>query len=116
MRGRTLSRVDMTRIDLLAETVEHDCPRMMKSGLIVVAMAFALAGATGASSGPPAVQLDTHLPSWLAPGVSLAVSGTGDPGTVIAVGRVPTQSFRRPQVRTVASRFTPCSRAPARTE
>src|SRR5438034_8102578 len=60
---------------------------MMKSGLIVSAIAFALTGATGANSAPPAVQLDTPLPLWLAPGVTLAVSGTGDPGTVIAVER-----------------------------
>jgi poly-gamma-glutamate capsule biosynthesis protein CapA/YwtB (metallophosphatase superfamily) len=60
---------------------------MMKSGLIVITIAFALTGATGASSAPPAVQLDGDLPLWLAPGVALAVTGTGDPGTVIAVER-----------------------------
>jgi poly-gamma-glutamate capsule biosynthesis protein CapA/YwtB (metallophosphatase superfamily) len=60
---------------------------MMKSRLIVIAIAFAVTRATAASSAPPTVQLDTHLPSWLAPGVTLAVRGTGDPGTVIVVER-----------------------------
>lgn len=59
----------------------------MKSGLIAIAIAFALTGASGASSAPPAVRLDADLPLWLAPGVKLAVTGAGDPGTVIAVER-----------------------------
>src|SRR5580765_7143626 len=61
--------------------------RMLKCGLIVVAIAFALTGATRAGSAPPAVQLDTDLPAWLAPGVMLTVRGTADPGTVIEVKR-----------------------------
>lgn len=60
---------------------------MMKSGLIVIASAFALTGATGASSAPPAVRFDADLPLWLAPGVTLALAGTSDPDTVIAVER-----------------------------
>jgi poly-gamma-glutamate capsule biosynthesis protein CapA/YwtB (metallophosphatase superfamily) len=60
---------------------------MMKFRLIVVAIAVVLMGATGASSAPPAVQLEAGLPMWLAPGVTLAFAGTGDPGTVIAVER-----------------------------
>jgi poly-gamma-glutamate capsule biosynthesis protein CapA/YwtB (metallophosphatase superfamily) len=60
---------------------------MIKSGLVVVSIAFALTGAAGARSAPPPVQLDAKLPSWVAPGVTLAVSGTGDPGTVIALER-----------------------------
>jgi poly-gamma-glutamate synthesis protein (capsule biosynthesis protein) len=60
---------------------------MLKCGLIVVAIAFALTGATRAHSAPPAVQLDTDLPAWLAPGVTLTVRGTADPGTVIEVKR-----------------------------
>ena len=65
---------------------EHD-GRMLKRGLIVGAIAFALTGATRASSAPLAVQLDTDLPTWLAPGVTLTVRGTADPGTVIEVKR-----------------------------
>jgi poly-gamma-glutamate capsule biosynthesis protein CapA/YwtB (metallophosphatase superfamily) len=60
---------------------------MRKTVLLAIAIAFALTGATSANSAPPAVQLDRDLPLWLAPGVTLAVTGTGDPGTVIAVQR-----------------------------
>jgi hypothetical protein len=60
---------------------------MIKRGLIVIAIAVALTGATGASSAPPSVQLDADLPLWLAPGVTLALAGTSDPETVIAVVR-----------------------------
>jgi poly-gamma-glutamate synthesis protein (capsule biosynthesis protein) len=60
---------------------------MRKRGLIAIAIALALTGATGASSAPPAVQLDGELPLWLAPGVTLALGGTGDPGTIVAVKR-----------------------------
>ena len=60
---------------------------MLRRGLIVVAIAFALTGATRASSAPPAVQLDTDLPTWLAPGVTLTIRGTADPGTVIEIKR-----------------------------
>ncbi|MDX6408216.1 MAG: hypothetical protein QOE13_1287 [Gaiellaceae bacterium] len=58
---------------------------MIKSGLSVVAVTFALVGAVSAGPAPPTVQLDADLPLWLAPGVSLAVAGTADPGTTIAV-------------------------------
>jgi poly-gamma-glutamate capsule biosynthesis protein CapA/YwtB (metallophosphatase superfamily) len=50
-------------------------------------LALALTGAGGASSAPPAVQLDADLPSWLAPGVTLAFSGSADAGTLVAVER-----------------------------
>jgi poly-gamma-glutamate capsule biosynthesis protein CapA/YwtB (metallophosphatase superfamily) len=60
---------------------------MIKSGLVVISIAFALTGAAGARSAPPPVQLDAELPSWLAPGVTLAVTGAGSPGTVIALER-----------------------------
>jgi hypothetical protein len=60
---------------------------MMKSGLIVIAIACALTRATGARSAPPAVRLDADLPLWLAPGVTLALTETGDAGIEIAVER-----------------------------
>jgi hypothetical protein len=41
--------------------LEHDRLRM-KSRLLVIAIAFAVTGATGASSAPPGVQLDADLP------------------------------------------------------
>lgn len=60
---------------------------MIRSAPIVIAITLALAGATGAPSAPIAAQLDADLPVWLAPGVTLAVTGSADPGTVIAVER-----------------------------
>jgi poly-gamma-glutamate capsule biosynthesis protein CapA/YwtB (metallophosphatase superfamily) len=62
----------------------------MRGGLVVIVLALALTGAGGASSATPAAQLDAHLPSWLALGVTLAFAGSADPGTLVAVERAGT--------------------------
>ena len=60
---------------------------MIRSAPIIIAITLALAGATGAPSAPLVAQLDADLPVWLAPGVALGVTGSADPGTLIAVER-----------------------------
>jgi poly-gamma-glutamate synthesis protein (capsule biosynthesis protein) len=63
---------------------------VIRSAPILIAITFALAGASGAPSARLVAQLDGALPLWLAPGVTLAASGSADPGTVIAVERAGT--------------------------
>jgi hypothetical protein len=60
---------------------------MSRSAPVVIAITLALAGASGAPSARLVAELDAALPAWLAPGVTLAASGSADPGTVIAVER-----------------------------
>jgi poly-gamma-glutamate capsule biosynthesis protein CapA/YwtB (metallophosphatase superfamily) len=63
--------------------------RDKRTGLRVVTLAvttaFALTGATGAPSaaGPP--QPETRLPAWLAPGATLNIAGSAEPGTPVAL-------------------------------
>jgi poly-gamma-glutamate capsule biosynthesis protein CapA/YwtB (metallophosphatase superfamily) len=57
---------------------------------VIIALAVAFMGAGEAQSSRLAAELDGPLPAWLAPGVTLAVAGSGDPGTLIAVERAGT--------------------------
>jgi capsule synthesis protein PGA_cap len=60
---------------------------MIRSAPIIIAITLVLTGATGAPSARLVAQLDVDLPVWLAPGVTLSLAGSADPGSVIAVER-----------------------------
>ena len=60
---------------------------MIRSSPLVAVIALALFVSPGATPATPVVQLDAGLPAWLAPGASLAVAGTAEAGTVVAVER-----------------------------
>jgi hypothetical protein len=52
---------------------------------LALATAFALTGAAGAPSATSPPQSATRLPAWLAPGATLDIAGSAEPGTPIAL-------------------------------
>jgi len=59
-------------------------PRMKVAAAVAVTV-LALAGAARAPSAPALATLDTKLPAWLAPGVTLEIAGSADPGTEVVL-------------------------------
>jgi poly-gamma-glutamate capsule biosynthesis protein CapA/YwtB (metallophosphatase superfamily) len=62
-------------------------PKVIRSAPLVAVIALALFVSPGATPATPVAQLDAGLPVWLAPGASLALAGTAEAGTVVAVER-----------------------------